>query len=283
MASVAPLPFFVSPQAAPIAPRERPASSTATPASTATSSKVPPPCSGRGCSGAVSLATRKSIRPSPLKSQGATPRAFWFVFQTPAFFVTSSNRPAEVAVEVRGRPRVALGRAVGLGLAVERAEEVLLRATSPRSGRRRGRAGRRRRSRARPRRCPSPSRHAGFLRDLLEAAAGVVEEIVAVERRDVEVVRAVVVVVADGGAHAVEDALEARFPRDVAEMRQAVGAGALVAVEGERGLLRAGRAGPRPVGARDEEQVGLARRRRSRARPRRRPSSPASTSRRARR
>ena len=82
------------------------------------------------------------------------------------------------------------------------------------------------------------------LRDLLETAAAVVEEEVAVERRHEDVVAAVVVVVGDGGAHPVEDPLEARLARDVAEAGKARRVVALVAVERERGLL-----GRRPRGS----------------------------------
>ena len=165
----------------------------------------------------------------------------------------------EIAVEVGGRPRVPLGRAIGLRLPVERAEEVLLRgpvhvaaheeveqpvAVEVEPG---------------GRRAPARVGDAGLRGDLLEApSAEIVEEEVALEGGDVDVVFAVVVEIGHRGAHSVEDPLETGLARDVAKAGEAVGAGALVPVEGEgrRLVLRARIA--RPEGARNEEEVGPA-------------------------
>src|SRR3989442_3210744 len=105
---------------------------------------------------------------------------------------------------MRGRARVALGRAVGLRLPIERAEEVSLRSpvhvtadeeveqtvaveVEPGGGGAPARVGDA---------CPRSN--------FLEAAAQVVEEVVSSERGDVDVFLAVVVVVADRGSHALE-------------------------------------------------------------------------------
>ncbi len=77
--------------------------------------------------------------------------------------------------------------------------------------------------------------------------AFVVEEAVAFERGDVDVVAAVVVVVADGDAHAVHLDVEAAAGRDVGERAVAV-----VAVE----RVQRAAASRRPVLAVDEQDVG---------------------------
>ena len=81
---------------------------------------------------------------------------------------------------------------------------------------------------------PDALRHVAKL-----AAAFVVEQAVAFERGDVDVVAAVVVVVGDGHAHAVHFDVEAAAARDVGER-------AVVVVAIERGQWCGGRAGSSP-------------------------------------
>ena len=226
------------------------------PAGMATSSKVPSPRLRKRLFGAVSLATSRSVRPSPSKSHGATPSAFWLALPARRVRHVDEAAAAGVAVEARRRARVALGRAVGLRASVERAEEVAVGApvdvpadveVEPAVG-----------VEVEPGRGSAPSVLAdpGLRGDLLEAPAEVVEEEVAVEGRHVDVVTAVVVVVRHGGPHAVEDPLETGLAGDVAEPGPAVRVVALVAVEREGGLLGRRSLVPRPEGARDEEEVG---------------------------
>ncbi len=165
---------------------------------------------------------------------------------------------AGVLVEARRDAGVTLGRAVGLRLAVQRAEEVLFGrpvdvaadvevqpavavVVEPGGGG-----------------APAGLADAGLRCDFLETAAEVVEEEVAVQRRDIDVVASVAIVVADRRSHPVEHALEARLTRHVPEARKSGGVVPLVAVECERGLLGGLRAPLfRPESARDEEEVRL--------------------------
>src|SRR3954469_3402672 len=74
--------------------RATPASLNATPAPTAMSSKVPLPLLRYSRFGSVSLATNRSMRPSPSTSSIATPRPFEVVSNRPARLVTFSNVPS---------------------------------------------------------------------------------------------------------------------------------------------------------------------------------------------
>ena len=157
---------------------------------------------------------------------------------------------AEVVIELRRRPLVRLGSAVRLRAAVERAPDVVLGrplhvvgdedvefavaiVVEPRGARPEAGVG-----------------DAGRFRDVAELAAPfVVEEVIAFERGDVEVVAAVVVVVAGGDAQAVHLDVEPAARGDRGE-----GAVAVVPVErGERlAALR------RPVLAVNQHDVGPA-------------------------
>ncbi len=147
--------------------------------------------------------------PSPLLVGSSRPRLLRGVLE---------GAVAEVAEQERRVALVALGRAVGLGLAVQGAVDVLLElplhvigheqvetpvlvVVEPR------RAG-----------GESGSPDACLLRDVAEGAlAGVVEQAIAAERRDEQVDGAVVVVVAGRGAHAVHLDGEPGGARDVGE------------------------------------------------------------------
>src|SRR5919199_1891245 len=74
--------------------RATPASLNATPATIATSLKVRLPLFRYNLFGCVSLATNRSIQPSPSKSSIATPSAFDVGSSRPAAFVTSSKVPS---------------------------------------------------------------------------------------------------------------------------------------------------------------------------------------------
>src|SRR5262249_50232055 len=86
----------------------------------------------------------------------------------------------------------------------------------------------------------------------------VVEEVIPPESGDVDVVAAVVVEVSHGGAHAVEDLLQAGLASRLAKARQAVGAVALVVVERQRGLLVSGPGISGPVRAGYEKETRAA-------------------------
>src|SRR6185436_7942437 len=74
--------------------RATPASLNATPAPTATSPNVPLPLLRYSRFGCVSLATNRSIQPSPSKSSIATPSPLELASNSPARRVTSSNVPS---------------------------------------------------------------------------------------------------------------------------------------------------------------------------------------------